>query len=383
MIPFNSPPVVGTEMAYLEAAVSSGDLSGSGVFGRRCEAWLERELVARKAFLTPSCTAALELAALLLDVGPDDEVIMPSYTFPSTATAFVLRGARIVFVDVRPDTMNLDETLVEAAITDRTTGIVAVHYAGVACEMAAIMAVADRHRLWVVEDAAQAILSTYRGQALGTIGHLGCLSFHETKGVTAGGEGGAILVNSPDLVSRAEIIREKGTDRGRFRRGEVSKYTWCDLGSSYLLSDLQAAYLLAQLDAVERIDRRRRDLWHRYASALRPLAEDGCFDLLTVAPHVRHNAHLFALKVRDEARRTAFIEELKGAGVMATFHYVPLHSSPAGRQFGRFHGTDRHTTSGSERLVRLPLFFNLTDDDHHTVIDAVVRHWHERSADRP
>jgi dTDP-4-amino-4,6-dideoxygalactose transaminase len=374
---------VGTELRYLETALTSGNLSGSGGHGRRCQAWLERELGAHKAFLTPSCTAALELAALLLDIGPGDEVIMPSYTFVSTANAFVLRGARIVFVDVRPDTMNLDETLVESAITNRTKAIVPVHYAGVACDMDAIMTIAEEHHLWVVEDAAQAILSTHHGRALGTIGHLGCLSFHETKSVTAGGEGGAILVNSPEFAERTEILREKGTDRSRFWRGEVAKYTWQDVGSSYLLSDLQAAYLLAQLEAADEIDRRRHELWNEYENALRPLAAAGWFELPTVPPQTRHNAHMFALMLRDGAERAAFLDGLKGAGVMATFHYVPLHSSPAGRRFGRFHGTDRHTTSRSERLVRLPIFFNMTDAEHRTVIDAVVNHCDERSRDRP
>lgn len=374
MIPFNSPPVVGTEMHHVQAAIGSGALSGSGDHTRRCEEWLDRELGCHRALLTPSCTDALEMAALLLDVGPGDEVIMPSYTFASTANAFVLRGARIVFVDVAPDTMNLDARLVEAAVTRRTRGVVPVHYAGVACDMDPITAVADAHGLWVVEDAAQAIGATYRGRALGTIGDVGCLSFHETKSVTAGGEGGAILVNRPELVARAEVLREKGTDRSRFRRGEVDRYTWQDIGSSYLMSDLQAAYLLAQLDAIDRIERRRHALWDGYARALGPLAAAGRFTLPAVPPHAGHNAHMFALKLPDRAARDALIDALRVAGVMATFHYVPLHSSPAGRRFGRFAGTDAATTDGSRRLVRLPLFYNMTDEEHRAVVDAVARH---------
>lgn len=372
MIPFNSPPVVGTEMDYLRRAVRSGGLSGGGSVTAACESWLERELSAHRAFLTPSCTAALEMTALLLGIGPGDEVIMPSYTFVSTANAFVLRGARIVFVDVRPDTMNLDERKIEAAITERTRVIVPVHYAGVACDMDTIMAIARKHRLWVVEDAAQAMLATHRDQALGTIGHFGCFSFHETKGYTAGGEGGALLVNDAEFVARTEILREKGTNRIEFWRGDVDKYTWRDLGSSYLMSELQAAYLLAQLESAHRIDRRRGELWDGYAAAFGHLAAEGTVQVQRIPAGVRHNAHMFYLKLRDAGHRDDFIDAMKSRGVLAVFHYVPLHSSPAGLRFGRFHGEDVCTTTESERLVRLPLYYNLTDEQHRAVIDAVL-----------
>lgn len=375
VIPFNRPPVVGSELDYLRAAMSSGELRGGGGYTRRCEEWLERELGAHRTFLTSSCTAALEIAAILVNIGPGDEVIMPSYTFVSTANAFVLRGATIVFVDVRPDTMNIDPCRIEAAITERTKVVVPVHYAGVACDMDTIMAIAKQHRLWVVEDAAHAMMSFYRDRALGTIGHIGCYSFHETKGYTAGGEGGAILVNGPDFVERAEILREKGTNRAAFWRGEVAKYTWQDIGSSYLMCDLQAAYLAAQLESAGRIDARRRQLWAQYERMLRPLAEAGRVELPTVPPGSRHNAHMFYLKLPDIKQRATFIDALKGEGIMAPFHYVPLHSSPAGRRFGVFHGDDIHTTSGSERLVRLPLFYNMTDAEHRCVIDAVIAYF--------
>lgn len=375
VIPFNKPPVVGTELDYLRAAMSSGELRGGGGYTRRCEQWLEQHLGAHRAFLTCSCTAALEIAAILLNIGPGDEVIMPSYTFVSTANAFVLRGATIVFVDVRPDTMNIDPGRIEAAITERTKVVVPVHYAGVACDMDTIMAIATRHRLWVVEDAAHAMMSFYRDRALGTIGHLGCYSFHETKGYTAGGEGGAILVNEPDFVERTEILRDKGTNRAAFWRGEVAKYTWQDLGSSYLMSDLQAAYLAAQLESADRIDARRRQLWAEYERIFQPLAQAGRFELPTVPSSSHHNAHMFYLKLPDTNQRAAFIDALKGQGVMAVFHYVPLHSSPAGKRFGVFHGQDIHTTRGSQRLVRLPLFYNMTDAEHRSVIDAVLAYF--------
>ncbi|BDH44096.1 dTDP-4-amino-4,6-dideoxygalactose transaminase [Salmonella enterica subsp. enterica serovar Choleraesuis] len=372
MIPFNAPPVVGTELDYIQAAMGSGKLCGDGGFTRRCQQWMEQHFGSHRVLLTPSCTASLEMAALLLDIKPGDEVIVPSYTFVSTANAFVLRGARIVFVDIRPDTMNIDETLIEAAITDKTRVIVPVHYAGVACEMDAIMALAAKYQLYVVEDAAQGVMSTYKGRPLGSIGHIGCFSFHETKNYTSGGEGGATLINDPALIERAEIIREKGTNRSQFFRGQVDKYTWRDIGSSYLMADLQAAYLWAQLEAAETINQQRLALWDTYYEALKPLADAGRIELPQVPENCRHNAHMFYLKLRDEADRSAFIAWLKEAEIMAVFHYIPLHSSPAGQSFGEFRGEDRFTTVESERLVRLPLFYNMTPITQRTVIASLL-----------
>jgi len=375
MIPFNAPPVVGTELEYMQSAMGSGKLCGDGGFTRRCQQWMEQRFASRKVLLTPSCTASLEMAAILIDIQPGDEVIMPSYTFVSTANAFVLRGATIVFVDVRPDTMNIDESLIEAAITDKTKAIVPVHYAGVACEMDTIMALAKKHQLWVVEDAAQGVMSTYKGRALGSIGHIGCFSFHETKNYTAGGEGGATLVNDASLVERAEIVREKGTNRSQFFRGQVDKYTWRDIGSSYLMADLQAAYLWAQLESAERINRQRLRLWQNYHDALQPLAARGRIELPVIPANCEHNAHMFYLKLRDQDDRSALISWLKEAEILAVFHYIPLHSSPAGLRFGRFHGTDRATQTESERLLRLPLFYNLSDNNQKTVIGSLLSYF--------
>ncbi|AUI67207.1 MULTISPECIES: dTDP-4-amino-4,6-dideoxygalactose transaminase [Glaesserella] len=367
-IPFNQPPVVGTELAYLQQAISSGKLSGDGEFTRRCERWFEQRFNAHRVLLTPSCTAALEMSAILLDIQAGDEVIMSSYTFVSTANAFALRGAKIVFVDIRPDTMNMDERLIEQAITPRTKVIVPVHYAGVACEMDTIMALAEKYRLWVVEDAAQGVNAFYKGKALGTLGHIGCYSFHETKNISAGGEGGAIVINQPELTVRAEIIREKGTNRQQFFRGEVDKYSWRDLGSSYLMSELQAAYLYAQLEHIEKIQQKRQNIWQTYYNAFLPFAEQGLIELPTIPYDCSHNAHLFYLKFADLKTRSAFISQMKQAGILTVFHYVPLHSSQAGERFGRFHGEDKWTTKESERLVRLPLFFNLEDQDREKII---------------
>ncbi|CAH0292206.1 dTDP-4-amino-4,6-dideoxygalactose transaminase [Erwinia aphidicola] len=375
MIPFNAPPVVGTELEYMQSAMGSGKLCGDGGFTRRCQQWMEQRFASRKVLLTPSCTASLEMAAILIDIQPGDEVIMPSYTFVSTANAFVLRGATIVFVDVRPDTMNIDESLIEAAITDKTKAIVPVHYAGVACEMDTIMALAKKHQLWVVEDAAQGVMSTYNGRALGSIGHIGCFSFHETKNYTAGGEGGATLVNDASLVERAEIVREKGTNRSQFFRGQVDKYTWRDIGSSYLMADLQAAYLWAQLESAERINQQRLRLWQNYHDALQPLAARGRIELPVIPANCEHNAHMFYLKLRDQDDRSALISWLKEAEILAVFHYIPLHSSPAGLRFGRFHGTDRATQTESERLLRLPLFYNLSDNNQKTVIGSLLSYF--------
>lgn len=375
MIPFNAPPIVGTELEYMQSAMASGKLCGDGGFTRRCQQWMENRFGSQKVLLTPSCTASLEMAAILIDIQPGDEVIMPSYTFVSTANAFVLRGATIVFVDIRPDTLNMDESLIEAAITDKTRAIVPVHYAGVACDMDSIMAIADKHKLYVIEDAAQGVMSGYKGRALGTIGHIGCFSFHETKNYTAGGEGGATLINDPVLVERAEIIREKGTNRSQFFRGQVDKYTWRDIGSSYLMSDLQAAYLWAQLEAAELINERRLQLWQRYYDALQPVAASGRITLPYFPPDCQHNAHMFYIKLRDNEDRSSLIEWLKEAEILAVFHYIPLHSSPAGERFGRFHGEDRYTQTESERLLRLPLFYNLSDDDQTTIIHSLLSYF--------
>ncbi|WP_369789217.1 dTDP-4-amino-4,6-dideoxygalactose transaminase [Rouxiella sp. WC2420] len=371
MIPFNSPPIVGTELDYMQAAMGSGKLCGDGGFTRRCQQWFEKNFRCPKVLLTPSCTASLEMAAILLDIKPGDEVIMPSYTFVSTANAFVLRGATIVFVDIRPDTMNIDETLIEAAITEKTRAIVPVHYAGVACEMDTIMALAEKYKLFVVEDAAQGVMSTYKGRALGTIGHIGCFSFHETKNYTAGGEGGATLINSPELVERAEIIREKGTNRSQFFRGQVDKYTWRDIGSSYLMADLQAAYLWAQLEAAQQINQQRLKLWNSYYKALKPLQDAGDLVLPTIAPGCVHNAHLFYIKFKDSEKRDALIEYMKEAEILTVFHYIPLHSSIAGKKFGYFCGEDVYTTEESSKLVRLPLFYNMSNVMQQAVISTL------------
>ncbi|MBT9319697.1 dTDP-4-amino-4,6-dideoxygalactose transaminase [Actinobacillus pleuropneumoniae] len=376
-IPFNKPPIVGTELGYMQQAMASGKLSGDGFYSRRCERWLENQFGTAKALLTPSCTAALEMAAILIDIQAGDEVIMPSYTFVSTANAFVLRGAKIVFVDIRPDTMNIDETKIESAITPKTKAIVPVHYAGIACEMDTIMAIAEKYRLYVIEDAAQAVMSSYKGKALGTIGHFGCYSFHETKNYSAGGEGGALLINDDRFIARAEVIREKGTNRSQFFRGETDKYTWRDLGSSFLMSELQAAYLYAQLEVAQQIKQTRLAVWQHYFEVLRPFAEQGRLELPTCPPECEQNGHLFYLKWRNSDERNDFIERLKQHGILAVFHYVPLHSSPAGQRFGSFIGEDRFTTSESERLVRLPLFYNLQPQESDKIIRVILEFLHQ------
>ncbi|MEY8712941.1 dTDP-4-amino-4,6-dideoxygalactose transaminase [Mangrovibacter phragmitis] len=375
MIPFNAPPIVGTELEYMQSAMESGKLCGDGGFTRRCQQWMEHRFSCKKVLLTPSCTASLEMAAMLIDIQPGDEVIMPSFTFVSTANAFVLRGAKIVFVDIRPDTMNIDETKIEAAITEKTRAIVPVHYAGVACEMGTIMRLAEQYNLYVIEDAAQGVMSTWQGRALGTIGHIGCFSFHETKNYTAGGEGGATLINEASLIERAEIIREKGTNRSQFFRGQVDKYTWRDLGSSYLMADLQAAYLWAQLEVADRVNEQRVALWNNYFRALEPLARAGRIELPTIPANCRHNAHMFYIKLRDMDDRNALIAFLKEAEILAVFHYIPLHSSPAGLSFGEFHGEDHFTTAESERLLRLPLFYNLAPVNQRTVITTLLSYF--------
>jgi len=372
MIPFNAPPVTGSEVDYMHSAMASGKLCGDGGFTRRVQQWFEQRCHVPKVLLTPSCTASLEMAALLINIQPGDEVIMPSYTFVSTANAFVLRGAKIIFVDIRPDTMNIDETLIEAAITEKTRAIVPVHYAGVACDMDKIMALAEKYKLYVIEDAAQGVMSHWKGRAVGSIGHIGCFSFHETKNYTAGGEGGATLINDPTLIERAEIIREKGTNRSQFFRGQVDKYTWRDLGSSYLMADLQAAYLWAQLENADQINQRRLALWQNYYQALQPFAAQGRITLPTIPTDCQHNAHMFYLKLRDQEDRDQLITWLKEAEILSVFHYIPLHSSPAGLQFGEFNGEDRYTTVESERLVRLPMYYNLTDNQQKIVIGSLL-----------
>jgi dTDP-4-amino-4,6-dideoxygalactose transaminase len=357
-VPFNRPFPTGKEFHYIQEAIDRGHLSGDGAFTVRCQAWLEAKTGVPKALLTHSCTAALEMAAILADIQPGDEVIMPSYTFVSTANAFVLRGGVPVFVDIRPDTLNLDESLIEAAITPKTKAIVPVHYAGVGCDMDAIMAIAERHGLVVIEDAAQGLMSSYRGQPLGGIGHMAAVSFHETKNVISG-EGGALLIRDPRFVERAEIIREKGTNRKQFFRGEVDKYTWVDVGSSYLPSEIIAAFLWAQMEDAGAITERRLAAWDRYHAALEDLEAEGRLRRPAVPTECDHNAHMYNILLPDLARRERFIANLKARGVQPVFHYVPLHTAPAGRRFARTHGALPHTEALSERLVRLPLWVGL------------------------
>lgn len=375
MIPFNRPPYVGREEQYIREAIQSHKICGDGSFTRRCNTWIEENTGTEKALLTTSCTSALEMAALLCNIKPGDEVIMPSYTFVSTADAFVLRGAKIVFVDIRPDTMNIDEALIEAAITEKTRAVVAVHYAGVGCEMDTIMDIAKRHALYVVEDAAQGVNAFYKGKALGTIGDFGCYSFHETKNYSMG-EGGAILIKDRDNVEMAEIIREKGTNRSKFFRGEIDKYSWVEAGSSYLPSELNAAYLYAQLEIADEMNEKRLASWKQYYAELKDLAEKGCIELPFVPDECKHNAHMFYIKTRDLEERTGLIRYLKEKDIGAVFHYVPLHSSEAGRKYGRFHGEDKYTTKESNRLVRLPMFYGLTENEISFVTEA-VRNFYE------
>ena len=370
MIPFNVPPCTGNEMKYIGEAIAAHKICGDGAFTKKCNAWIEQRFGAHKALLTTSGTTALDMASLLCDLKPGDEVILPSFTFSSTANAFAIYGARLVFVDVRPDTMNIDETKIEAAITDRTRVVVAVHYAGVACEMDTILDIARRHKLLVIEDAAQGVMASYKGRPLGTIGDFGCYSFHETKNYSMG-EGGAVLVNNPVYVERAEILREKGTDRAKFFRGQVDKYTWVDIGDSFLPSELNAAYLWAQLEMADEINADRLKSWNAYHEAFQALAAKGLVELPVVPEGCVHNAHMYYLKCRDLAERTAFIRFLKERDILAVFHYVPLHSAPAGRQYGRFAGEDVYTTRESDRLVRLPLYYGLTREDQGRVIAAV------------
>lgn len=370
MINFNVPPYVETAAEYIQECVKNQKICGDGAYTKKCNAWLEEKTGSTKCLLTTSCTHATEMAALLADIKPGDEVIMPSYTFVSTADAFVLRGGVPVFVDIRPDTMNIDETLIEAAITDKTKAIVPVHYAGVACEMDTIMDIAKRHNLVVIEDAAQGIMSTYKGKALGTIGNFGCYSFHETKNYSMG-EGGALLIRDEKDIEAAEIIREKGTDRSKFFRGQVDKYTWVNFGSSYLPSDMNAAYLYSQLEIADTINEARIDCWNRYYENLKPLADSGKIDLPVVPEGCVHNAHMFYIKAKDIQERTSLISYLKENGVLSVFHYIPLHSAPAGQKFGRFHGEDKYTTRESERLARLPMYYGLELEQVDFICDLI------------
>ena len=377
MINFNIPPRTGDELMYIEQAINSEKISGDGTFTRKATEWLEQRFDAQKVLLTTSGTSALDMAALLCELQSGDEVILPSFTFSSTATAFALTGAKLVFVDIRPDTMNIDETKIESAITEKTRVLCVMHYAGVACEMDAIMDIAARHKLIVVEDAAQAVMSSYKGKALGTIGDLGCYSFHETKNYSMG-EGGAIVINNEKFNERAEILREKGTNRSKFYRGQVAKYNWVDIGDSYLPSELNVAYLWPQLLKADEINNDRLNSWHEYYSAFAPLADKGLVSLPVVPEGCVHNAHMFYLKCASLEERTALISYLKERGILAVFHYVPLHSAPAGLKYGRFDGEDVYTTAESDKLLRLPMYYGLKKEDRDAVIKAVLSFYGER-----
>lgn len=370
MISFNVPPYTGKEMEYIKQAVENQKICGDGPFTKKCNEWIEKKTGTAKCLLTPSCTQATELAALLADIKEGDEIIMPAYTFVSTADAFVLRGAKPVFVDIRPDTMNIDETKIEAAITDRTRAIVPVHYAGVACEMDTIMDIANRHHLFVIEDAAQGIMASYKGKALGAIGDFGCYSFHETKNLSMG-EGGAILIKDSKYIEDAEIIREKGTNRSKYFRGQIDKYTWVNYGSSYLPSDMNAAYLWAQLELAQKITDVRLARWNQYNELLQPLKQRGILELPTVPEGCIHNAHMYYIKTKNIEERTRLIDFLKENGILAVFHYIPLHTAPAGIRFGEFRGEDIYTTKESERLLRLPMFYTLTEAEVEYIVGKV------------
>ena len=374
MIDFNIPPHVGKEEYYIANAIKNNKICGDGEFTKKCNKWLEEDTGVPKALLTTSCTHAIEMAALLADIKPGDEVIMPSYTFVSTADAFVLRGAKVIFVDIRPDTMNIDETKIEDAVNERTRAIVPVHYAGVSCEMDTIMDIAKRHNLLVIEDAAQGIRSLYKGKPLGAIGNYGCLSFHETKNISMG-EGGALLIRDEKDIEQAEIIREKGTNRSKFFRGQIDKYTWVEAGSSYLPSELNAAFLWAQLENIDKIQKSRMDNWNLYYEELKPLAEQGYIDIPYIPDDCVHNAHMFYIKVKDINERTRMIEYLKQHDVNAVFHYIPLHTAPAGKKFGEFFGEDQYTTKESERLLRLPLWYGLAGDQVSYVVETIKKFW--------
>ena len=379
MIPFNIPPYVGKEEEYMKKAILNHKICGDGTYTKKCNTWLEDTFSAQKVLLTTSGTTALEMAALLCDLKPGDEVILPSFTFTSTATAFVLVGAKLVFVDIRPDTMNIDENKIEAAITDRTKVICVVHYAGVACEMDTIQKIANKYNLRIVEDAAQGVMSTYKGKALGTIGDFGCFSFHETKNYSMG-EGGALVIKDSKDNTRAEILREKGTNRSQFIRGQVDKYTWMQYGSSYLPSDLNAAYLWAQLEKAQEINESRIKAWNHYYELLKPLADKGKIELPVIPEGCKHNAHMFFIKTKEIEERTKLIAYAGGHGINMVFHYIPLHSSPAGRLYGRFNGEDEVTTKESERLVRLPMYYGISLEDVEFVVEKIERFYSEDSS---
>ncbi|GAA6377200.1 dTDP-4-amino-4,6-dideoxygalactose transaminase [Firmicutes bacterium i23-0019-B6] len=370
MINFNVPPIIGTEVDYVKKAIENHKICGDGEFTKKCSEWIEKTTGTKKALLTTSCTHATEMAAILADIQPGDEVIMPSYTFVSTADAFVLRGAKAVFVDIRPDTMNIDEKLIEDAITDKTKAIVPVHYAGVACEMDEICRIAEKHNLFVIEDAAQGVMATYKGKKLGTIGDYGCYSFHETKNYSMG-EGGALLIKDPANIEMAEIVREKGTNRSKFFRGQIDKYTWVEAGSSYLPSELNAAYLWGQLEQAETIFKDRMNSWELYYDLLKDLKESGNIELPYIPDNCGHNAHMFYIKTKNLEERTALIGYLKKNDILATFHYIPLHSAPAGIKYGEFHGEDKYTTSESERLLRLPLYYGLKKEEVEYIVQKI------------
>lgn len=372
MITFNIAPFVGKELDYMKEAIDSHKICGDGKFTKMCNAWMEEKFKAKKVLLTTSGSSALDMAALLCDIKPGDEVILPSFTFSSTANSFVLAGAKLVFVDIKPDTMNIDENKIEEAITSKTKVICPVHYAGVACEMDKIMEIAKKYNLMVVEDAAQGVMSTYKGRALGTIGDFGCFSFHETKNYSMG-EGGAILINNDAYIEKAEILREKGTNRAQFFRGQVAKYNWVDFGDSFLPSDLNAAYLWAQLEIAEEINDNRLDTWNKYYNGLKCLEEKGIISLPTIPKDCKHNAHMFYIKTKDLEVRQKFIQFMKENEILCVFHYIPLHSAPAGKKFGRFCGEDNYTTSHSDRLVRLPMYYNMSQDDLNKVIEKTIK----------
>ena len=381
MIVFNKPPYTGNEDKHVLSAMRSDKISGDGKYTQLCHQWFNEKFGCVKSLLTPNCTQALEMAAILIDIHPGDEVIMPSYTFVSTANAFVLRGAKIVFIDIRPDTMNIDERLIEQAITAKTKAIVPVHYAGVACEMDTIMDIANRHGLYGIEDAAQGMMSSYKGKALGTIGHLGAYSFHETKNYTSGGEGGLLLVNDSHFMERAEVIREKGTNRSKFFRGMVDKYSWIDIGSSYLPSELQAAYLYGQLLSATEINLDRKTSWNRYFSELQSLSDSGHIEIQDIPVDRVGNGHMFFIKAYNLEVRAQLIDALRQNGVSAVFHYIPLHSAEAGAKFSRFHGNDLNTTSESERLLRLPLYYGITSEEIDMVV-SIIKNFYSAFSER-
>jgi len=378
LIKFNVPPLTGYEIKYINQVITEDKkMPDDYTFIQKCSMWLEDNFKCNKVFLTSSCTHALEMAALLIDVKPEDEIIMPSFTFPSSANAFILRGAKIVFVDIRPDTLNIDEKLIEGAITQKTKAIVPVHYAGVTCEMDAIMDIASRYNLYVIEDAAQGVMSTYKGKALGTIGHIGCYSFHKTKNYTMG-EGGAILINGETYINKAEIIIEKGTDRSSFLRGEIDKYSWVDVGSSYIPAEVNAAYLYAQLEKANDINNDRLNSWNLYNKLLQPLSEKGYVELPHIPTECEHNAHMYYIKCKDFDERKDLIDYLNDNGVSTVFHYIPLHSSKAGKKFSRLYGNDVNTTRESQRVLRLPMYYGLNKDDIKYVVEKINEFYKSR-----